>query len=522
MKKQPDALYELEWRSYRAYLPLDAKSGMYWAATFLAILAAALIFLRESVSIESVFAFGAILVALLSGFTSLFQSLAIWENGFREWWLTFPVPRRDLIRAKVRAAIRMQYYTAGSIWIVCCLYGLIRAAGGEGAEPIAADRLLGDWIAYGCLFAAIVPLCTMIGYALLGMYYGWRRWFLIPQFFVSLLPIMSFSLVSSASEDIQRWLRAETVFLYAGIALALAALLYRAVMAFVARYGMAELAKHRPGGHAAGSRGGRGTAVRSRLRVGHGFAALYALERARFRHFSSLRVVRILYVCAAALAGAGAYFAVRERESGLGMIQILLIFLVVVPPSILSTLTQHDANKRRIDWWLGLPYSRLSLLLARMAATWASIVIWMGGLVAAAAVGAALRGGGNFVATFDFGRDGMLLLYMAALYVGLGITVSCLLFGQSYSFRHKLVTWIYFPIVTGIYFVPMMIGKWMLDEEAMRSGVGMTHWLWLAVATAIAAPLAAICLRLGARWVHLYPFNTQEAGRRNRASRRAA
>ncbi|MBB6670912.1 hypothetical protein [Cohnella nanjingensis] len=524
MKRHQDALFALEWRSYQPYLPLDAKSRLIWGATLLVLLAASLAFIGDSVSIESVFAFGAFLVALLSGYISMFQSLILWENGFREWWLTIPAPRRDLLRAMALAAMRMQAYAAFGIWLVCGLHGLVIAAMGTNpGEAITGTRLLGDWFAYGFLYAMLVPLFTAVGYLILGMYYGWRRWLVLPFFLVLMLPILSFAIVANPTEGVQRWLQPDAVFVCALIGSALAALLYRGMLAFVTRYGMTDLARHRPGGHAKASEGKRSETARSRFRVANGgFAAIYGLERARFRHFASLTLVRILYACACVLIGIGGYYVVRERSGALSLIQVMLILMAVVPALVLSTLTQFEANKRRIDWWLSLPYGRKSLLFARMAATWVSILTWMGGLFAAAAAGGALHGGGAFAREFEAGRDGMLLSFMVLTYLGGGLVINCILIGQSYAFRNRLVSWLYVPLVSGIYFVPLLVDKWILTDDKLQRGVGPTSWIWLGIAAAACVPLAVFCFNLGARWVHLYPFNTQKAGRRSCALRDTA
>lgn len=524
MSVRDDVLLELEWRHYRHFLPYSRKGALAWAGFMGAALIASLGFLDHSGSVESRFVLGFMFAAVIGSTLAIGQSMTIWESPFKDWWLALPYPRRSLIRAKALAAMRMQLHVVAALWLVCLLDGAVRSAAGSVPDgPVGAGRLIADALAYGALYAAAVPLFVGAGFALLGMYYGRRRWLLIPFLVFLMLPYGLFGFVSDGEATLRRWMSAEFAFLYALAALAVAWLVYHGMLRFVARYGMPELSRHRAGAASFTSKNGKegrtgeGEAPRYRAR-GRGFPALYALERSRFRHFASMKAVRIVYGALLALLAIGGFFLSMYRDSMTALLQSLFIVFFVVPIPILGTLNQHEANKRRLDWWLCLPYGRTTLLWARLSAVWSSALRWIAGCLTAFYAGA-------FAQELALGRwdpswrlDGVLLAYLVLVYLVGGFLLSCIMQGQPYSFRSRLATWVYTPLTFLLFFAPIAVNNWLVTDRVRLEGVDPYRWGLFGLIVLVGSPLAYAGFRTGAKWMHLYLLNTSDAVLRRRGA----
>ncbi|MFC3801879.1 hypothetical protein [Cohnella sp. GCM10012308] len=508
------ALLRLEWQAYRTYLPRDAASWSYWALILAALLVAAVLFLGDRFTIETVFALGASLSFLIALYAGGGMALTLWENGFREWWLCLPVSRRELARAKVVAACGMQYVTAGGVWLVCCLFGLVRLAGQDDtAAMISGGGLVTTAISYGLLSAAIVPLGVTAGYCLAGMNYGWRRWLLIPWLALFIAPFILFALIYGA--DTADYLDAGSAAIYACLAALLATGAYRVCLALNSKYGMADLARHRPGGTVMSDKRARRTKAIGAGRIGTGFSAVYALERSRYRYWGAIKSVRVIYASLLAAAGGGGYFGAGNPHQTMDMLRTMLVIPCILPVVVLTVMMSHEANKRRLEWWLGLPYSRTRLLIARFAAVWAFTLRYVGGLLAALSAGMALNGR-EAASYFSEGDRIWIPVYLLGAYALCGMLVSALSFTQIYSMRSTLTGWLFMPLWLGCYFLPGTIPRWAVPDELLATRVGTDYWIGLAAAAALALAVVPLCFRSGAKWMHLYLFNTTENRQRKR------
>lgn len=512
-----EALLRLEWRAYRSMLPRDASSLAYWVLALTALLVASLVFFGDGFSPESIFALGALLVLLISLNTAGGMAMTVWENGFREWWLGLPVSRLSLVKAKLIAICGIQYVAAAGIWLVCALHGAIRLAGqAETGTMLGGDDLAALALAHAPLYAALVPLGSFAGYSLLGMYYGWRRWLLIPWIVLFISPFSLFGLVSNIQTAATPYLGAGRVVQYALVGILLAALAYRACLRLAGHYGLPDLARHRPGSFAgmSGKRGRKAAAV-AKERIGTGFAALYALERSRYAYWSSITAVRLVFGGLLLLAGIGGCFGARHPHGLLSALRAMLVIPCIVPMLAITIQISHEANKRRLEWWLGLPYPRHRLLLARFLAVWAFVLRAAGSLLAMMAAGVALRGSEGLAYFSHGGRIGS-ISYLLAAYLLCGLFVSALAFLQAYTLRSSLFGWLFVPVWLAIYFLPGSMMRWAVPETLLTGRVGDAYWIGLAAAAALVLAIAPFAIRIGGRWMHLYIFNTTEDRQRRR------
>ncbi|MDI4644245.1 hypothetical protein [Cohnella hashimotonis] len=514
---QEVTLLTLEWRAYRSMLPRDAASLAYWALALAALLVASLLFFGDGFSAESVFALGALLVLLISLYTGGGMAMTVWENGFREWWLSVPVSRHSLVKAKLIAACGIQYVSAAGIWLVCLGHGAVGFAGqAEAGTTLAGDEFASLALAHALLYAALVPIGTFAGYSLLGMYYGWRRWLLIPWIAILILPFSLFGLVSNLQTDATPYLGAGPVVLYAIVGLMLAALAYRACLWLAVHYGMRDLARHRPGSFAGmgGKRGRQDAAVKSG-RVGTGFSALYALERSRYAYWSSIKPVRLIYAGFLLLAGVGGYFGARDPMGLLSALRAMLVIPCIFPLLAITIQMSHEGNKRRLEWWLGLPYPRHRLLLARFIALWAFVLRAAGGLLAILFAGVALSGREGLAYFSHVDRIGS-IFYLLTAYLLCGLIVSALAFVQASTLRSSIFGWLYMPVWLTIYFLPGTLMLWAVPETLLAARIGLIYWIRLGAGAALMLAVVPLAIRIGAKWTHLYVYNTIEDRQRRR------
>ncbi|MDG0814513.1 hypothetical protein [Cohnella rhizosphaerae] len=511
------ALLMLEWRAYRTMLPRDAASFAYWGLALVALLVASLICFGDGFSAQSIFALGALLVFLIAMYTGGGMAMTVWENGFREWWLGLPVPRSSLVKAKLIAACGIQYVAAAGIWLVCIGHGVVLLAVQDGTGKMPGGGELAVLaLAHAPLYAALVPLGTFAGYSLLGMYYGWRRWLLVPWIVVTILPFGLFGLLSSLEKAAAPYLGAGRIVQYAIGGALLAAAAYRFCLWLAVRYGIPDLARHRPGSFGFGSgRRARKTAAFESGRIGTGFAALYALERSRYAYWSSLKPVRLVYAGFLLLAGVGGYLGAREPLVTLSALRAMLVIPCIVPSLAIAIQTSHDANKRRLEWWLGLPYPRHRLLLARFLAVWAFVLRASGGLLAILAAGFALGGSAGLDYFSHGGRIGS-IFYVLAAYFLCGLFVSAIAFLQTCTLRSSLLGWLYFPVGFAAYFLPGTAMRWAVPETLLGGQIGTAYWIALAAGAALVIAVVPLSIRMSAKWVHLYVFNTTEDRLRRR------
>lgn len=518
MKGRGDVLFELEWRAYRGYMPHTPRNALISGGVLLALLFACQLFLGSRGTLESHFALGGLAVWLFCLFGSVGPSVMLYENPFKDWWLTMPCARRDLMRAKALANMRSAFILSGAVWLVCALDAVLRAARGVLPNEPEADRLLAAIAAYGLLLAAIAALSVCAGFLVLSLCNGWRLWLLIPLAIFAIMPFVLMQIVAQPNEAVAARLSAGWAAVYALLAIALSALLYRLMLHLAERYGLPALARHRAGGQAFARNGAAIRRERFRTRGG-GFRALFGLERARFRSFASHRAARALYAALLALSAVGSYFAASASKNMFGMLMVIVLFAALIPSSIIGTVNQNDANQRRLAWFLAFPYSRRLLLAARLLALWTSWLYWVSGVLLAYGVGIGLRAAFGRVAHPGGHELRMMLLGSLVLLVS-GWLCGLLNLAQPLTFRSKAAAWLAVPLAIGANIAPLLIINGMKVWEKGGETV-VSHWPLAVLIFLAAAALACAAFEAGTRWMHLYLLNTRETvQRRNLAERR--
>jgi hypothetical protein len=513
MMRAPGSLFELEWSRLRPYLPYDARGRILWIGVPFLLIVCSAIFLDGTATARSVFAIGAVLAALAAWTVGTLMTATIWESSFKDWWLSMPQPREKLMRAKAAALIRFQAYISLATWATCSASGLVRIALGElDPESVSLGSFLLDAAAYLVLYAAVVPIFICAGLAFMGMYGGSRTWLNVPFVLLFVVLISAFPAIGDHTIGVDRWLRADAVALYALAVLALAKPFYAWTIRFVAVYGLRDLAAHRPGGTGTKKKGAaREEAAKIRYRAAKpGFAALYALEESRYKDFLFKKAIRIVWGILTAATAVGGFFASTGHANLIGIYQTILMPTSLVPAIILVTLNQHEANKKRLSWWLCFPYDRRKLMLSRFLAVWGAALRVLASLLLAYAAGCIAQELTYGQSAFNGMQDIRIMLYLLLVYVGGGFIVSCVLLGQSLTFRSKALAWIYGPLAGLVYLLPMLVNKKFFPEEAYETGVSSGHWLGLALSAVVLLPAAFACFRAGAKWMHLYLLNTQE------------
>ncbi|THF82618.1 hypothetical protein [Cohnella fermenti] len=519
MRRSRDRLLELEWGRVRHWLSLDARGMALWFGIPLVLVAAGVHLLDASATPRSVFAIGAVFSVLSALLFGAGQAMMLWENPFRIWWLSMPLPREKLLETKAAAGLRLLAAVSLAIWLTCLASSLVRQGLGKlGPEAFAWGTFSLDSLAYLLLYAALLPIFYGIGWSMLGMYTGRRLWLLLPMILAFALLVAVLSAIGEFSLELDRWLQADRVALYALAAALPAKPSYRVLLRFAARHGLRDLAVYRSG--SLGNKTQTAAEKREqRVAAPPGFASLYALESSRYRYFLGMKPVRviasILFLGYAVLSGAMSL----RHEDLIGIFQLTLMPTVLVPCIVILTLNQLEANKKRLSWWLCFPYSRSKLLLARMAAVWAVAAKLLAGALLAYALGvAAVR---LMLGKTEFrGWDDMTtMIYLLALYLGIGVALGFIMLGQAAAYRSRALNWVFVPLSSLGYFLPMIVTQWIYPEQAYESGLAPVHWLRLALLAVVLVPLAICGFRLGTRWVHLYLLNTQEDLARRRQSR---
>ncbi|MBN2982830.1 hypothetical protein [Cohnella algarum] len=503
-------LFKLEWSAY--VQPGIVKTA---ASAYALLLALAVVFLQNSLAPEKLLSLGALIVCCLGTGFSLLPSLTIWENPFREWWLAMPHSRLELLRAKMSAAYAAQAIASLGLWTVSVLQILgSRTLFGTPLTHARGDELLGISLAYLALFWACGFVFTTFGFLLIGFFRGWRQWLTVPYFCIVMLPFGMFPLLALSTDVAPQWFAADRVAVYAGIGLLFGLLLKRATIRFVSRRGMADLARYRSGMKSSSERGDESVKPRFRSGASGGFRALYALERSRFRHFARLKPARAVRHALLALAAVAGVFAFGESETMFVLPVMILYFAGIGPLFMLAVMLQHDAGQRRLVWWLAMPYARRTLLFSRMLAVWVTLLRGSGLAFAAFALGAAARWAVSGWPSDSWSRDAATFAYLAFCCCAFSLLMTFVLAIGPFLYKNAWTSALFLPLYGGAGFLPTAINRWVLPAVAKEQGIGNSQWAATILAIAVCLPAAWGCFALGAKWLHLHLFQTQEAGRR--------
>ncbi|MFC5702895.1 ABC-2 transporter permease [Cohnella faecalis] len=489
-----------EVRSFKSKWPL-------WASFAFVLLLGGLYLLREGATPESIFAIAGLAAGGIAFFYAMAHAASLRTNPFREWWLTLPVSRTKLVRAKMVSLLIVSGLIGIAFWLVATLAAIISLLFGETSIGAATPgSVLTAAGAYALFTVAILPLGVSLGFLLLWMYGGLRRYLLIPYLFV-LFPFGLFVIVLDSGEAVQKWLAPEAVLVYSLIVGAAGSVMYRLTRAVVSSQGMSDLAAFRIGDVAKSWREPR---KRAETKIGHftpetgRFRILYAYERSRYAYATSLRPVIIILRSLAVLLAVAGYFSFGSREGTVGLVTALMIFAFIGTNIMCSLSNVLPEQRARLTWWLMFPVGRKKLLLARVAAIWTTVYrIAFAGLLCIIA-GGAVRYAVNGHYPGDAKSDAELLAYTVLFYVVLSTLFAFLLQVQSYTLRNRVIAYLYIPILIGSYWVPTAVSNRLINDEMIAAGVGSYQWTILLAVIVIGTPLAVAAFFAGAKTLHLF------------------
>ncbi|WP_127530904.1 hypothetical protein [Paenibacillus kobensis] len=495
-----DPLLKMEMRAFTSYMPTSKNSAGIWAiGTLLAIIVCRLAF-ADRYTPEQIYLLGAVLLWIAAFTITFTRILMLPQNAFREWWLTLPVPRETLVHARMLGSLPLTGCFAAALWLVATVHSVLTSAITDSPLYADGDRIIGAALAYAALYAAITILITFIAMLVMIAMQGWRQW-LLPLFFsIWCIPTVGLGVLYITHPD-SPWLAAGRVWLYSAGAFLLIPLVRRLCLNLIPKYGFDWIIAKRSllGGHAL-----RASFLSSRTKAqrpnARGFKSLYALERSVFRNISAIRWVRMVYGILVLGTTAGGFITL-EDDNWVQLIRALIVIPGIFTVTMLTLRFNLDINKRRLEWVLTFPYSRLTVMLSRLLAAWATSGIWLGGLAGGMALGAAARY--LFVRPEHFGSHTAVLcgVYMIAMYF-VYIISSSLASTLTYGYGNRQwLAYVSIPILMLAYMGPMLFNQFIMPESLIQSGISESRWVGLALYAVIGLPLSWGAFVLGSKGI---------------------
>lgn len=496
-------LVDFELSRFHAALPGFTKRGMQIALSYLtALLAGGLYLFRDHDTPEVVFAAGVTLGGTIIMTMAMFHIMNFWAQPQREWWLTLPHPRIVLVSAKA-AGLMLAGLRIVILFVLACItdYAIVITTGMMQALPIGEiASIVGTSIV---LAVASIPVVVMLGLAVSTMYSGKARWMLIPYIILLQSPYVVFGLLMSLKGADLQVISPTNMLLYSlGIVVVGWPLAY-VLLKLVASKGMANMADVRLRMKSAAVYGQEEKSTSTRAALGRrkkGVAVLYAMERARFQYYGSLKWVRIGGYIVLGLVALGAFLSSGYSTALLEMLQVL--FMLPMLAGSIFTLNRSNIDRKSLQWWLGFPHPRLHLLTAQLAGTWVTVMRIIVSLSIAFWLGAAVG--------MVTGRMDMQLLpdysqwfaYSLALNTTL-LTVAIGILQASYYFmKSKALSLLNIPIYLLVSLQSIIINEYLYPKDFIIP-IPNPDWNNVAVLFGIGVPIAAYCITLGAKHVHL-------------------
>lgn len=482
-----------EHSAYSPYLPITKRRAAYWIfGIIITVLACRAAFGHRSEP-EAIYLLGACLSWIAFIMPTSIRSIQSAHQPFQEWWLTFPLDRRTLIRAKLLASLRLNGYIAAASWLIATIHNFGAAMLTESPFHASIGRLWADAGAYGLLYAAIVLFITSITALVPLMLNGWFRFILLPYILIWSLPMGNLGkLINNDYLMPARWQQSDMAFLYAiGLAL-LGWGVYHAAINGVAKYGMKGLTPRESGKAGVNPRRQPSLiqrADRSRS-AATGFRCLIQLERSKHRSIASNKWMRLARGILAIGLAIGGYFALRENE-GVNMVRVILIFPSVFAVTLITISYANDISKRRMEWIFSFPYSPFKIALSRLLAMWTTALLWVGGALIAAGIGAVVRyivQRPDVIATTNDIEGASFLLIAFLTYFMFGTLI---IHAQYGNMKNPLLAAIGLPFAMVSYLVPTMINMYVLPDSFGENGVAPHWWIGLGITAAIAIPFAS-------------------------------
>lgn len=496
-------LVQFEYSRFSSLVPGLTRTGIQVALTyFVFLLAGAFYLLRNQDTPEVVFAIGVALSWGMMMNLSMFHIMMIWAQPQREWWLTFPYPRLLLVGAKAIGLMRVGVRIVILILLACMIYyGLAFALGIM--SPLSAEKGLALIGASLLLAGSFIPVAIMLGLTVSTMYSGWARLLLIPYIIIIQSPYALFGFLMEMEVSQFRYLSVSHMLLYTLGIVVIGWPISYVLMRFIAGIGLKNMADVRLRMKSTSSHRNAGDTKKAAVQLTgkrRGLKALYAMERSRYRYYGSIKAIRIIKYSLLAILAVGAYFSSGYPKDSLEMLQV--IFMLPVLAAGIYSMNRSSIDKKYLQWWLGYPVSRVQLLLTQLAGLWVTVLriiaaistsVWVGtgiGLITGRMERQDLSG---FLEWFSYA----LVLYVVALTLSMGILQCSYIFMKS-----KALALFLFPLYLLVSFQSIMINEYLYPEE-FESYAQAPEWGTIGIIVAVGVPLAAICMKIGASYIHL-------------------
>lgn len=493
-------IVELEHSAFTPYLPTTKKRAAYWVLGIVIAVFACRIGFGDRNEPEAIYLLGACLSWVGFIMPTTIRNLQMQQQPFQEWWLTFPLDRRSLIRARLLALLRLNGHIAAALWIIATIHNFGAAVLTESPFHASTSRLWGDAAAYALLYAAITLFITSLASLLPLLMHSWYRLLLLPYLVIWSFPMGNIGQLLNHQLQPARWQHSDMAVLYAlGIAL-LGWGVYHAAIRGVAKYSMKVLIPREPGKagvnlHRPASKVQR--AVR-RSSTASGFRCLLQLERSKHRSIAANKWMRMVRGLMTIIVAAGGYYSLSD-SNWVNMIRGILIFPSIFAITLMTLTYTNDMSKRRLEWLLSFPYSRLKIALSRILALWTTTALWVGGALIAAAVGAGIRyivDRPDSIGTSGSIVDAGYVLLLFVTYIMFGTLISHVQYSSS---KYPLLSIIGLPFMMVSYLAPVLFNQYMLPDSLPEDGISHSLWVGLGLFAVIGLPFASVLFIISTR-----------------------
>ncbi|BBI35418.1 hypothetical protein [Cohnella abietis] len=498
------SLTKLEFSQFSSSLPSLTRRGLGITISYIALLVVlGLYCFRNYDSPAIVFTVGLAMSWLIIMTLSMVHIAMIWAQPYREWWLMLPHPRSVLAKAKSLSFMKVGFRIVILIQLACLFYyGVALALGQMKLMPIGQ---LAAMVGANLLLALVsIPVTVLIGMAVCTMYKGWTRWLLIPYLLLTQSSYALFGVIFSMDSSDFKANSPSYLLLYSAGIVIIGWPIAFLLMRLISTTGLKNMAdirlvmKSTASSNSLGKSSSKLTHQKSRS---SGFAALYALERERYRYYGSIKLVQIIKYSLLAVVVLGAFLSSEDSKDLIEMLQVLLM----LPVLLASILMMNKANidRKHMQWWLSFPLSRRSLILSQIAGMGITVIRIIGALLVAFVLGIAL--------SISMGRMEMEQLsscmewfaYTLVLYVSILTVILGVMQFTYYLMRSTVMSVaILFPIYLTVAFQNWIVKKLFYPEGFYSSDL-VPHWDNIGILLAVGLPLALFCISIGAKYVHL-------------------
>lgn len=497
----------VEFAAAKSSLPSWSKKGLLLSLIYAGLALALFSFIFHDKFEEPLHLMASVTVFMLSisYIIALFHTLQFSSLPYRYWWLTLPYPRYVIVFARLFSMLRIIVTVSLPIFIAGMAYYVI-ALERWGMQSISFQEFVVAGVGFVVLLIVGAPIVIMLGFLLSTLYSGWVRWtYIVPYFFLTAMSFSAMILVELL--DVQ-YLSVAYVMVYALLGLIVGWPITYLLLRYIANVGMYNMANVNSSTDQTKSFMNKHSKKKTSVKISptkQGFAALYQLERSRYTYLSSLKPIRLLIYVTFLIIAIVAYISGMKIGSmnALGFVAFLVTFPLIIPVFWSMMINTTESIKNRLEMWLCFPYSRMQLLVARIAAVWVtalrlvlmmSIVFWAATIAACLIHSTGMEHLRLSVVWFIYG----LVLYVSTLTISMS-----LLQIQSFSSKSNLTALLIAPLYFFVFYQTVLLLDHFVPEE-FRDVTYYPDWTLLVVLIVSGLPLGLLSIRLGAKYLNFH------------------